>query len=160
MNHHCSIRLWLITWTNLDQVPEPLMTFQWVSELTHWGLNKLADILQMTFSNTFSWMKVVEIELLLITYGPVDKSVLVQVMAWHQTVAKPKVKPMLTCDTIQHQLICYRILTHWGRDKMDAISQTTFSSAFSWMKIFEFWLIFHWSLFLRVQLTIFQHWFR
>ena len=24
--------------------------------------------------------------------------------------------------------------THWGRDKIDAISQTTFSSAFSWMK--------------------------
>ena len=29
-------------------------------------------------------------------------------------------------------------LTHWGRDKMDAISQTTYSNAFSWMKIFEF----------------------
>ena len=25
--------------------------------------------------------------------------------------------------------------THWGRDKMDAISQTTLSNAFSWMKI-------------------------
>ena len=44
--------------------------------------------------------------------------------------------------------------------QMDAISQTTFSSAFSWMKMFEFRLKFHWSLFLRVQLTIFQHWFR
>ena len=33
---------------------------------------------------------------------------------------------------------CVPCLTHWGRDKMDAISQTTFSSAFSWMKIFEF----------------------
>ena len=51
-------------------------------------------------------------------------------------------------------------LTHWGRDKMDAISQTTFSSAFSSMKMFEFWLKFHWSLFVGVQLTIFQHWFR
>ena len=51
-------------------------------------------------------------------------------------------------------------LTHWGRHKMDAISQTTFSSAFSLMKIFELRLKFHWSLFLRVQLTIFQHWFR
>ena len=51
-------------------------------------------------------------------------------------------------------------LTHWGRDKMDFISQTTFSSAFSWMKIFEFRLKFHWSLFLRVQLTILQHRFR
>ena len=51
-------------------------------------------------------------------------------------------------------------LTHWGRDKMAAISQTIFSNAFSWMKMDEFRLRFHWSLFLRVQLTIFQHWFR
>ena len=52
------------------------------------------------------------------------------------------------------------VLTHWGRDKMNAISQTTFSSAFSWMKMFEFRLKFHWNMFLRVQLTIFQHWLR
>ena len=52
------------------------------------------------------------------------------------------------------------LLTHWGRDKMAAISQTTLSNAFSRMKISEFWLKFHWSLFLRVWLTIFQHWFR
>ena len=52
------------------------------------------------------------------------------------------------------------LLTHWGRDKMDAISQTTLSSAFSWMKMFEFWLQFDWGLFLRVQLAIFQNWFR
>ena len=32
--------------------------------------------------------------------------------------------------------------------------QTTFSNAFSWMKKFDFWLKFHGSLFLRVQLTI------
>ena len=44
--------------------------------------------------------------------------------------------------------------------KMDAISLTTFSNAFSWMKMFEFRLKFHWSLFPRVELTIFQHWFR
>ena len=50
------------------------------------------------------------------------------------------------------------MLTHWSRNKMDAISQTTSSSAFSWMKMFEFRLKFQWSLFLRVQLTIFQHW--
>ena len=44
------------------------------------------------------------------------------------------------CDSYIYQ----HILTHWGRDKMDAISQTPFSSAFSWMKIFEFRLKFHW----------------
>ena len=30
----------------------------------------------------------------------------------------------------------------------------------SWMKMQEFCLRFHWSLFLRFELTIFQHWFR
>ena len=44
--------------------------------------------------------------------------------------------------------------------QMDAISQTPFSNAFSWMKMFEFRLRFHWRLFLRFQITIFQHWFR
>ena len=43
---------------------------------------------------------------------------------------------------------------------MAAFSQTTFSNAFSSMKMFEFRLQFHWSLFLRVKLTIFQHRFR
>ena len=51
-------------------------------------------------------------------------------------------------------------LTHWGRDKMAAISQTTFSNEFSWMKMYEFRLTFHWSWFLGVQSTIFEHWFR
>ena len=64
------------------------------------------------------------------------------------------------CHTADQRLITYPVVKHWGRDKMDAISQTTFLSAFSWMKMFEFRSKFHWSLFLRVQLTIFQHWFR
>ena len=51
-------------------------------------------------------------------------------------------------------------LTHWGREEMDTISQTTFSDACSWMKMHEFRLKFHWSLLLRFELTIFQHWFR
>ena len=50
-------------------------------------------------------------------------------------------------------------LTHWGRDKMDAISQTTFWNAFSLMKIYEFGLRFHWILFLSFELAISQHWF-
>ena len=55
--------------------------------------------------------------------------------------------------------ICMLLVTHWGREKMAAISQTTLPNAFSWMKILEFWLNFHWSLFLWFQFTIFQHWF-
>ena len=34
------------------------------------------------------------------------------------------------------------VLTHWGRDKMAAIFQTTFFNAFSWMKMYEFRLTF------------------
>ena len=49
------------------------------------------------------------------------------------------------------------VLTHWGLDKMAAISQTTVSNSFPWMKIYEFWIKFHRSLFLRVQQTLFQH---
>ena len=41
---------------------------------------------------------------------------------------------------------------------MAAISQTSFSNAFSWRKMYGFCLRFHWGLFLR--LTIFHHWFR
>ena len=51
-------------------------------------------------------------------------------------------------------------LTHGGRDKMAAMSQTTFSNEFSWMKTFEFRLRFGWNLFLRFELTTFQHLFR
>ena len=50
------------------------------------------------------------------------------------------------------------VLTHWGRDKMAVIFQT-FSNGFSGMKMYEFRWTFHWSLFLEVQLTIFQHCF-
>ena len=51
-------------------------------------------------------------------------------------------------------------LTRWRRDRMTANSQMTFSNAFFWMKLHEFQSRIHWSLFPRVQLIIFQHWFR
>ena len=59
-------------------------------------------------------------------------------------------------DWISRRSGDYKTLTHWGRDKMAGIFQTAFSS----MKMFKFRLRFHWSLFPRVQFTIFQHWFR
>ena len=57
-----------------------------------------------------------------------------------------------------HSLFChFRLtLTHWGRGKMDAISQTTFSRAIYSMKIVSFWLNFHLNIFARVYLTIIQ----
>ena len=47
-------------------------------------------------------------------------------------------------------------LTYWGLDKTDVISQTTFSNAFSLVKMYECRLRFHWSLFLMFELTIFH----
>ena len=44
-------------------------------------------------------------------------------------------------------------VTHWGREKTAAISQTTFWNAFSWMKMYEFCIRFHWIVFPRIQLT-------
>ena len=73
-------------------------------------------------------------------------------------VMESDVGSVTTLRRFHLNLILY--LTHWGRDKMAAIWQTTLSIAFSWMKMLVFRLNFHWSLFLRVQLTIFQHWFR
>ena len=38
-------------------------------------------------------------------------------------------------------------LTHWGRDEIGAILQTTFSNALSWMKMSWSPLKYHWGLF-------------
>ena len=81
-------------------------------------------------------------------------------MVWHRTGDKPLPEPM-QLSSLTHTCVNRRDeLTHWGRDKMADIFQTIFSNAFSWRKMLEFRSIFHWSLFLRVQLTIFLHWFR
>ena len=52
-------------------------------------------------------------------------------------------------------------LTHWGRDKIATISQTTFSNAFSGMKMYV-WILFKISLtfVLRFKWMIFHHWLR
>ena len=79
------------------------------------------------------------------------------IMVWSNRIS---VLPplLLLCLILRYMLtMC---LTYWGRDKMVAIFQTTFSNAFFLMEMYEFRLRFHWNLFLMVQLTIFQHWFR
>ena len=81
---------------------------------------------------------------------------IVKLHEWHRyTTGSVRSEFLLhTCTNHMHRL------RHWGRDKMAAFFQMTSSSAFSWMQIYEFWLGFHWTLFLRVQLTKFEHWFR
>ena len=73
------------------------------------------------------------------------------------------------CQSRIHIIVCtmwlqYQtfilFLTYWGRDKKATIFQMTFFNGCSWMKLYQFRLKFHWHLFLGVQLTIFQHWFR
>ena len=49
------------------------------------------------------------------------------------------------------------LVTHWGRDNMVTIYQTAFSNEFSSMGMYRFRLRFRWSLFPRVQLTIFPN---
>ena len=51
-------------------------------------------------------------------------------------------------------------LIHWDRDKMTAIFLPTFWKAFSWIKMLELRLTFHWILFLMIHLIISQYWFR
>ena len=64
-----------------------------------------------------------------------------------------KEKKEIKCETnVIHYLEI--ILIHRGWNNMATISQMTLSNAFSWMKMLEFKSKFHWSLFLRVQLTI------
>ena len=43
--------------------------------------------------------------------------------------------------------------TNWGREKIAAISQMTFSIVFCWMKIYEFRLRFHWSFVHNVRIN-------
>ena len=55
-----------------------------------------------------------------------------QPVAWHHISLLP---------------VGFNVLTHWGWDKMGAMFQTTMSNAFSYMKMYKFWLRFHWILF-------------
>ena len=62
---------------------------------------------------------------------------------WWAVMAAYNSQPLKCCEILV-------ILTHWGRDKMAAISHTTFSRVFSTVKNFEIWIKFHWNMFLRV----------
>ena len=89
-------------------------------------------------------------------------NITLDVLSWD--LAKPR-NPEISSRVFRSlckQLWCrtMRLLIHLSLDNTCAISRTIFSDAFSWMKIDEFGLRFHWILFLRVQLTTFQHWFR
>ena len=70
----------------------------WAGPLTHWGLDKMADIFQTTFSNAFSWMKMLPIKMSLtfVPHGPINNiPALVQIMGWRLPGDKPWSGPMV-----------------------------------------------------------------
>ena len=87
---------------------------------------------------------------------PMLTNFLVTTWRHHGPVSEQVTSPLLfvcmLCDAFS--------LTHWGRDKIATIFQTTFSNGFSSVKMYKLRLRFHWNLFRRVRSTIFQHWFK
>ena len=61
-------------------------------------------IFQTTFSNEFSWVKMLRFQLKFVPYGPVNKSslILIQIMGWCQTGDKPLTEPMMALFTDAH----------------------------------------------------------
>ena len=112
------------------------------------------------FLNENVWISI-KITLKFFLEGSINNTpALVQIMAWCRPGNKQLSEPMMV-GLLMHTCIPQPQWVNSLRPRqMDAISQTTFSNAFSWMKMFEFRLKFHWSLFPRVQLTILQQWFR
>ena len=75
---------------------------------------------------------------------------LIRVMAWHQSYGVMEINQHHSDDNTTNHL------THLPLGKMTTISQMTFGKVFSLIKMFVFWFEFHWSVFLRAQLTIFS----
>ena len=82
-----------ITWANVDPDLCRHMVSLSHNELTHLSMDKMAVILEVTFWNSFSWMKMFEFQvkfhLGLLTSPIEDKWALVQVMACHPLGTKP-----------------------------------------------------------------------
>ena len=135
------------------------VSFNWQTP----GKPKLKVILQISISKYISW---------------VIAQAFALVISWHVLKKRLAKFPGIFSILNQHLTCC-----HLGQDdpglclsycisetqrvnssprwtKWPPFSQKIFSDAFSWMKSFVFLLKFHLSLFLRVQLTITQHWFR
>ena len=80
----------------------------------------------------------------LVNGGPGSKGSSIKYYVWTYDTSKSGIRQSTT-----GVVALKTYLTHRGWDKMDAISQTTFSRAFSSMNIVAFWLNFHWNMFAR-----------
>ena len=118
------------------------------------------DIFTCIFLNEKVWISI-KISLTFVPKGPINNiPALVQIMAWRQPGDKPLSEPMM-----------FSLLTHICATRPQWVNTLrprrsghhflmTISNEFSWTKIYKFRLRSHWSLFPRVQSTIFQHSFR
>ena len=108
--------------------------FQLSTALTHWGrvthicASKLtifgSDIFRSIFVNE-KFCILIEISLKFVPEGPIDNiQSLVQIMAWRQSGDKSLSEPMMVSHSAWNEL------THWSLNKMVAILQTIYSSAF------------------------------
>ena len=80
-----------------------------------------------------------------ITWTNIDWSLVKSSDSHIRAISKEMLQPSITKIGLKITYIKFHSnfpganeLTHWGRDKMAAISQTMFSNAFSWMEIYEF----------------------
>ena len=119
--------------------------------------------IHMLWQNEFSiegesWVKVVPVFCLLYSYF---FSISYMYMSYFLSLAKTVIWHMMKYTVVisYSYPVCTGLINTLRWDKMADFFQTTFSNAFSWMKMCEFRLKIHWSLFLKVLLTIFQHWF-
>ena len=118
------------------------------------------NIFKCIFLNENVWI-LLKISLMVVSNVSINNiPALVQIMAWRRPGDTPLSEPMMVNLPTHGLNELTEWLTHWGWDKMPTVSQTTYSNAFSWMKMYEFRLRFHWCLFLTFQLILFQHWFR
>ena len=91
-----------IIWNSDDRIHWRIYASLCLSELTRRALDKMATILH-TFSCAWCYFlesiflcMLIQIALMFVLGGPIDKSSLVQVMAWHLFSAKPLSGPMMT----------------------------------------------------------------
>ena len=118
------------------------------------------DIFKWIFLNENVWISI-KISLKFVPKVSINNiPALVQIMAWRRSGDKPLSEPMM--DSLLTHICVTR--PQWVNtlrpSKKGTIWQPTFSNAFSCIKIYEFRLRFHRSLFLRDELNIFPRWFR
>ena len=151
---------WYLPFAYNVAVPVSIFSFDELFSSMNWMIITSGNSLMLLNANIGINVDVLSVGHLVILYTVAyiyrthTKSPMWLQMSHHLTV--------LDHQQVQRWLQSYTcfLLTHLPRNKMAAISQTIFSHGFLWMKSFVFRLKFHWSLFLRVQLTITQHWFR